>query len=117
MLYGRYAIVRHNGVDIPACRIEYTPQTVTTPTVDFEQVSTGGDSSVGFMLDEDMLDDERYFDFDGIVPQVYTVELDRTYRHDACTLSLTFVIPDLTPISIRYETNSDVGNGGPFFFL
>lgn len=116
VLYGRYAIVRQRGRDTPAYRIEFTPGTVTSPTIDFERVSTQGESSLGYVLDEDVLDDERYFDYDEIVPKLYTVEIDRTYDHDASELALTTVIPDMDPISIRYETNSDIGNGGPYFF-
>lgn len=116
-LYGRYTLIRQNGIDTPAFRIEYNPASETLPSVEYERVSTQGVSELGgVFVAEDALDEAIFLDFEETAPHLYTIKLDRTYSHNLSSLSLTTVVPDLEPISPRYETNSDIGDGSLYSF-
>lgn len=113
VLRGRYAVVRHLGVDTEIYGIEYTPDEVTSTARDYERYSSIGLNNYGFTTDEDASDEKwRFVCAEDIKPYLYTLELNREYSHDASKLSLTTIIPALKPITPRYERDSDVGEGG-----
>ena len=117
VLRGRYAIMRHRGVDTPLDLVEYAPGTEELGVVDFERVSTTGRSTIGgYFADVDFVGD-RYVCFEEIKPKLITLRLDRSYSHDASILSLTTVTSSLTPITPRYERNSDIGDGDACSFV
>lgn len=119
-LYGRLAVIRHHGTDTPVHSIEYHPHFEQAGVVDFERFSTIGDATHGFVLDRSFIDDPRPRAFIGaadVEPKLYTIRLDRSYAHDLSELSLTTVVPDLEPITPRYERNSDIGTKGPWLHL
>ena len=115
VLLGRYAIMRHLGVDTPLNLIEYAPATAMEGVFDYDRVSTYGVSSIGLVSDEDYSDD-HFVCYSESEPQLITLAFDRSYNHDASLLSLTTVGSSLTPIVPRYERNSDIGDGDSMMF-
>jgi len=116
VLRGRKAIMRYRGVDTPLDIIQYAPSTGTEIAVDFERLSTIGQSTAGFVCDESASDDKRYVCFEEVKPSLYTLRLDRAYSHDTSLLSLTTVTSSLTPLTPRYGRNSDIGYGDSMMF-
>lgn len=116
-LWGREAVIRQGDKETPVYGIEYHHAEEERGAKDFERFSTGGKSSFGLFLDVDFADNNRFLSSEEITPKIVTLEFDRTYSHDKSTLSLTTVMPDLEPMSPRYERVSDIGNAGPYFHL
>jgi phage tail P2-like protein len=117
VLRGRYAIIRHRGVDTPLNVVEYAPGVEELGVVDYERVSTVGRCGIGgYFADEDA-PDTQYVCFEEIKPKLITLRLDRNYSHDASALSLSMITASLTPITPRYERNSDVGDGDACSFV
>ena len=117
VLRGRKAIIRHRGVDETVYTIDYHPGIADLDVVDYERYSTVGKSTLGAFTNDGFIGDERFVCFEEVTPKIFTLRLDRSYSHDASALSLTTVVPDLIPLTPRYETNSDIGWGNSFFFL
>ena len=115
VLRGRRAVIRHRGVDTPVYSIEYNHAEQQDGVVDFERISTFGKSTHSLIADEGFAD-EDFGCAEEVVPKLYTLRLDRNYGHDLSTLGLTTVVPDLEPLTPRYERNSDVGYGNGFLF-
>jgi phage tail P2-like protein len=119
-LYGRLAIIRSHGVDTPIHTIEFTQFWDERTAVMYERFSTSGKGGPAFIIDDSVLDDPGYGGFicaEEVEPKLYTLRLDRAYSHDLSLLALTTLVPDLTPVTMRYERESDVGNGNSFLFL
>ena len=118
-LRGRAAIVRQAGVDTPMYSIQYAPATAERGAVDYERLSTYGTSELDLISDADFVAEDRYVEAapETERPKLFTLRLDRGYSHDLSTLSLSMVVPDLAPITPRYERDSDIGNAGTWMFV
>ena len=117
VLYGRLGVIRQNNADTPIHTVEYRENFELRGKVDYERYSTIGDGSLAWIGDHSFADGPSYVDADnGKGPQLYTLAVDRSYLHDVSEFSLTTIIPDLEPVSPRYERNSDVGEQGPWIY-
>ena len=115
-LYGRRAVLRRRGVDTPLQLARFTMTTEQREAIDYERVCIPGMAGEAFIAGEDMLGDDRFVDAEQIVPQLLTVRIDSTYDRLRGDLQLTVLVPGLDPLDINYERNSDIGDGGTFFF-
>jgi phage tail P2-like protein len=115
-LYGRLAIIRQYGIDTPIHTIEFHPHWDERGVVDYERYSTIGLAGLAFIIDDGALED-GFLCAEEVTPKLYTLQLDRTYSHDLSELALTTVVPGLTPQTMRYERESDIGHdeGGLLF--
>jgi hypothetical protein len=116
VLYGREAVVRRRGVETPMNNVTFQRESINQPSVDYERLSTVGRSTSGFFFDNGYLDVD-FVCSEEIKPELYTLQLDGSYSHDISKLTLQTFYPSERPLSLRYEVNSDVGDGGPWFFL
>jgi phage tail P2-like protein len=116
-LRGRYAVLRHLGVDTPVqmFRVERALDD-DAAVVDFERVCLPGKSSLGIVTDEDACGEDRFCCFEEIVPKIYTLRLDRTFSVDASRVVMSSTQSSLDPITPTFETNSDVGFGDGMVF-
>jgi len=117
VLRGRTAVLHTPQGDQPMAVIEYTPGSEQRPGFDPVRVSTQGLATAAVISDDVIEGDERFVDFEELEPKLITLSLDRSYNHDASKLALTMVESRLEPMTPRYERESDIGNGGPWFFV
>lgn len=116
-LYGRRAILRQAGKPDQRLKvIEHEIIRGRNRAVDYETIFEPGLSEMGFHVDVDFLDD-KYLEFDELLPKTYTVRYDRTYDTMRTELHLSAVVPSFDPLRVTYERDSDIGDAGPWLFL
>jgi phage tail P2-like protein len=117
-LWGRKAVLRlANGQETPLKLSEWREATEARPGVIMGQAASAGRSEQGgFFAGVDFEGDDKFVCFEEEKPHIYNYRIDTTYEHSLSTLHLDYLFPDLEPIDIRYERNSDIGEGGPAFF-
>ena len=117
VLKGRYAILRQRGVDTPLHVIQYEPSSEQLGVYDFERLSTSGSTVLGgYFADVDFVGD-KFVCFEEVTPKLITLQLNREYFHDSSKLGLEAIMPGATPLSPRYERNSDIGDGDACSFV
>jgi phage tail P2-like protein len=116
VLRGRQAIIRHRGVDETVYTIDFHYDATDRATTDYERYSTIGKSTLGLFIGN-YYGEDRFICAQEVEPKIFTIRLDRNYVHDQSAYGLTTIVPDLTPLTPRYERNSDIGWGNSFFFL
>lgn len=118
-LYGRKAVLRVRGHDIPLKLATWTTTNTQGEIEVVEQISTVGHSLAGFFAGYSFVA-PLDFAFAGATdveaPKLYTTQRNVAYQHSTSELALTALTPTLTPFTPRFEVNSDVGDGGPYFF-
>jgi phage tail P2-like protein len=116
VLFGREAVIRQHGIDTPLNTIVFTPSSETRQAMVIERYSTVGKATNVFFTDDGAIEAD-YIDAEEVAPELITLQFDRSYEHDTSELSLTTIVPGLTPLTPRYERNSDIGDGNSWFFL
>jgi hypothetical protein len=115
-LYGRKAFLRINGVDHPLQIYTFEKVINGVNSIDYERVSIPGNAGLAYTVD-DFVNDDQFVCAEAIVPQLITLRIDGSYNHEESQLHLDTVLPGLDPIDVRYERESDIGNGNSFFFV
>jgi phage tail P2-like protein len=118
-LYGRKAVLRRaDGTETPLKLVEWSEDDSLRPAVIFGEASEPGLSTIGaYFAGEDAVGEDRFTCFEDVPPRTYSYRLDTAYEHSASDLHLDYLRPDLEPIDVRYERNSDIGTKGPFLFV
>jgi phage tail P2-like protein len=117
-LYGRRVVLRRpDHPDQDLGMVEWETKVEGRTTVDFEQVCIPGLAAAAYIAGEDFEGDDCFVDADELEPELYSYQLDGSYDHVTSELQLSSLPPGLEPINISYERVSDVGEGGPFFFV
>lgn len=118
LLYGRRGFLRRNGVDTPLQSETLTTTTTVEHGIEVQRVAVEGLSTVGWFLGEDFLGEPgKFLGAAEREADIITVRLDRAYEMESSELGLTTVTPGLEPLDTRSRRISDIGNGGPGFFL
>lgn len=114
-IYGRFPyLYRPDGSLTPLKTAELISSTGTRNVVDTEQYMVPGIGGLSFV--GSAYAGEAHADDEVLAPQAFTVRLEREYLHDTSTLSLTTASPGYRPINVRFERESEIGNGGPYVF-
>lgn len=116
LLLGRRGFIRKDGVDYPLQSEVLTTSTVNGNIITVERISTPGYSSLGFFAGVDFAGDDRFAGAAEVEAELITVRKDEDYQRTNFLYGLTSIIPTLDPIDVRYERQSDTGNGGEFYY-
>ena len=116
-LHGRKAYFGIKGRN-PLQIYTFTKTINSVTSVDYERISLPGNAGMAVTATDDFVnEDERFVCAEAIKPQLVTVRIDGNYSHEESQLHLDTVIPGLVPLDVRYERDSDIGNGNTFFFV
>jgi len=121
ILSGRRMVLRFHGQDIPL-QVGFVKETFTDGTTrETVTTSTIGESPLAFFIDDSFIgeDDERNIIAaeDAVEPKIYTFYRDVDWRLHGEEASISILSPTLTPVSLRYEWDSDTRDGGPYLYI
>lgn len=115
LLAGRYAVLRHHGVDTPLL----VPHTELIKTergwVRTEKYIRPGKDEWGWVADEAFADD-AFVEGQTLDPEVYTVRLNGTFTSERETAWLTTLEPSFEPIEPKWKRETETGDGSLWFF-
>jgi phage tail P2-like protein len=115
--HGRKAVIRQNGVDTPLKTYQFAPYSETREAFSIDRVSTPGLVTLGFIVGEDFLGEDKFIGFADTEPKLLTIRLDQSYRHEESRLQLDTVTPSLEPLTVNYERDSDTESAGDSWFI
>jgi phage tail P2-like protein len=116
-LRGHKAVLRRDGVDEQLKVVTRVDEDVDGTAMTITSVVEPGISSLGFVIGADAIGSEHYIGVDDVPARRITTRQDQSYSHRWSHLSLSMLEPTGQPVDVRFDRGSDVGDGGPFFFI